>query len=133
MIVTRRSITIGAGALIFPALPLAAASPDFSKWWPQFQSAVARSDAHAVAQGAHFPMQWENGPIREINSQSDLINGFAKYLTPEIRKVIATKKPEKSGYGEYTVTWKARGDEYSLIFTPAGSTFVLNGLTEGPP
>ncbi len=81
-----------------------------------------------------FPQPWENGPaIREIKSAADLAARFDAYLTPEIKKQIATKKPQRLPNGNYIVTWHARGNEYSLHFTPAGSAFALNGLGEGPP
>jgi hypothetical protein len=112
---------------------VAAADADFWKWWPRFQAAVARSDAKAVAAGAHFPLQWENGPIRDIKSQADFDKRFEVYFTPEIRKMVATKKPEDSGYGQFAITWKARGNEYSLILRPEGGTYILEALTEGPP
>lgn len=112
---------------------LFAADADFAKWWPRFQAAVAKGDAKAVMEGSKFPMQWENGPVREIKTSSELVQHFDVYFTPEIRKAIANKKPEKSGYGEYDVTWKARGNEYSIFFKPEGAGYVLGGLTEGPP
>jgi len=31
------------------------------------------------------------------------------------------------------IVWHARGNEYSLHFTPAGDGFALDGLGEGPP
>ena len=113
-----------------------AQSPDaaFQKWWPGFQSAVAKHDAKAVAQGMRFPQPWENGPaIREIKTAADLTARFDVFLTPEIKKEIATKKPERLPNGNYIIIWHARGNEYSLHFTPAGSAFALDGLGEGPP
>ncbi len=113
-----------------------AQNPDaaFQKWWPGFQSAIAKHDAKAVAEGMRFPQPWENGPaIREIKSAADLTTRFDVYLTPEIKKQIATKKPERLPNGNYIIVWHARGNEYSLHFTPAGSAFALDGLGEGPP
>jgi len=112
---------------------LFAADADFAKWWPQFQAAVARGDAKTVVEGSKFPMQWENGPVREIKSSSELMQRFDVYFTPEIKKAIAHTKPVKSGNGEFDVTWKARGNEYSIFFKPVGNGYVLGGLTEGPP
>ena len=112
-----------------------AQTPDaaFQKWWPGFQTAIAKHDAKAVAEGMRFPQPWENGPaIREIKSAADLTARFDAYLTPEIKKQIATKKPERLPNGNYIVIWHARGNEYSLHFTPAGSAFALDGLGEGP-
>jgi hypothetical protein len=119
-------------AVVFAA---AAQSPDaaFQKWWPTFQSAVAKRDTAAVAQGMRFPQPWENGPaIREIKSAANL-SRFDAYLTPEIKKQIARKKPERLPNGNYIIVWHARGNEYSLHFTPLGSAFALDGLGEGPP
>jgi hypothetical protein len=106
---------------------------DFARWWPGFQAAVSRSDAQAVARQAHFPLDWENGKTREIKTEADLLKSFDLYFTPEIRKIIATKKPETLPTGTYIITWKARGNEYSLYFKPDGAAFVLDGLSEGPP
>ena len=113
-----------------------AQNPDaaFQKWWPGFQSAVAKHDAKAVAEGMRFPQPWENGPaVREIKSAADLTARFDGYLTPEIKKQIASKKPERLPNGNHIIIWHARGNEYSLHFTPAGTGFALDGLGEGPP
>ena len=106
----------------------------FRKWWPGFQAAVANHDVKAVARGMRFPQPWENGPaIREIKSEGDLTARFDVFLTPEIKKQIAGKKPERLPNGNYMIVWHARGNEYSLHFTPAGDGFALDGLGEGPP
>jgi hypothetical protein len=106
----------------------------FRKWWPGFQAAVAKHDAKAVARDMRFPQPWENGPaIREIKSETDLTARFDVFLTPEIKKQIATKRPERLPNGNYIIIWHARGNEYSLHFTPAGDGFALDGLGEGPP
>ena len=106
----------------------------FRKWWPGFQAAVAKHDAKAVARGMRFPQPWENGPaIREIKSDADLTGRFDAFLTPEIQKQIATKRPGRLPNGNYMIVWHARGNEYSLYFTPAGDGFALDGLGEGPP
>lgn len=103
-------------------------------WWPGFQSAVARRDPKAVAHGATFPMGWENGLIRKINTEAELINHFDTDFTAEIRGKVASLKPVRLPSGSYILTWKARGNEYSLYVKPAGSgAFVLDGLSEGPP
>jgi hypothetical protein len=119
-------------ALVFQAAP-AAQNADFAKWWPQFQSAVAKGDFDAVAQGVTFPLYWENGAIREIKSAADLKFRFNSYFTAEIKKMVATKKPERLPTGFYIITWKARGNEYSILFKPQGNTFALDSLAEGPP
>ena len=115
-------------------LLLAATAPaaDFGKWWPGFKAAVARSDAKAVAQMTRFPLSWENGPIREIRSEDEFVRGFDKYFTPEIRNAIARGKPEELPDGTYLLTWKARGNEYSLYFKPESSGYRLDALSEGP-
>ena len=106
----------------------------FRKWWPAFQAAVARQDANTVGQGMRFPQPWENGPkLREIKSQADLTARFNAFFTPEIRKQIASHKPERLPNGNYLIVWHARGNEYSLNFTPRGGAFALDGLGEGPP
>ena len=104
----------------------------FAKWWPQFQAAVAARDAKTVARGAHSPMDWENGPIRQIKSEADLVEHFDTYFTPEIRKAVAAGKPERLPNGIYSITWKARGNEYSMYFEASGGGFVLQALSEGP-
>jgi hypothetical protein len=60
------------------------------------------------------------------------LKGFDTYFTAEIRKAIATGKPDRLPDGTYTITWKARGNEYSLYFKPQGSGFLLDALSEGP-
>jgi hypothetical protein len=117
-------------ALVLCAALLAAA--DFAGWWPGFQSAAARRDAKAIAGMAHFPLSWENGTIREIKSEADFLKSFDLYFTAEIRRAIATKKPERLPNGSYMLTWHAHGNEYSLYFKPEGAAFVLDGLSEGP-
>jgi hypothetical protein len=114
-------------------LPQIGAQDVFAKWWPQFQSAVTRREIKTIAQGVEFPLNWENGPTRNIKTEADLTNRFDFYFTAEIRKVIATKKPERLPNGIYSITWKARGNEYALYFKPRGSVFTLDGLSEGPP
>jgi hypothetical protein len=106
----------------------------FRKWWPQFQAAVAKHDAKAVARGMYFPQPWENGPaIREIKSEVELTARFDVFLTPEIKKQIATRRPERLPNGKYIIIWHARGNEYSVHFTLVGDGFALDGLGEGPP
>jgi hypothetical protein len=59
-----------------------------------------------------LPQPWEDGPaIREIKSPSDLTARFDAYLTPEIKKQIATQKPERLPNGNYIIIWHARGNE----------------------
>src|ERR1022692_1365366 len=81
----------------------------FQKWWTGFQSAVAQHDAKSVAQGMRFPQPWENGPaIREIKSAADLAARFDAFFTPEIKKQIAGKKPQRLPNGNYMIVWHAR-------------------------
>jgi hypothetical protein len=119
-------------AVLFQATP-ATTNADFAKWWSQFQAAVAKRDIAAVAQGAAFPLNWENGPIRDIKSLADFKARFDAYFTPEIKKMVATKKPERLPNGSYIITWKARGNEYSIMFRAQGAVFALDSLSEGPP
>ena len=118
-------------ALLF-LLAATAPAADFGKWWPGFKAAVARDDAKAVAQMTRFPLSWENGTIREIRSEAEFVQGFDKYFTAEIRKAIASGKPEELPDGAYILTWKTRGNEYSLYFKPESSGYRLDALSEGP-
>ncbi len=109
------------------------AAPDFGAWWTKFQTAVAAPDVQAVDHGAKFPMSWENGPVRQIKTESEFTTRFDAYITPEIRNAIAKTKPERLPNGTYILTWKARGNEYSLYFALRGEAYALDGLSEGPP
>ena len=119
-------------ALLFASSALGT-DADFYKWWPHFQAAVAKGDAHEVSERARFPMSWENGKTRAIRTRTELTGRFDFYFTPEIRKAVGRGKPERLPTGEYILTWKARGNEYSLYFDAEGEGFRLNGLSEGPP
>jgi hypothetical protein len=114
------------------AFGLFAADEGFAKWWPRFQSAVKSGDGKAVAVDAKFPMQWENGPVREIATQAEFVRRFDSYFAADMKHAVATAKPVQIPDG-YMITWKARGNEYSLYFKPSGAGFALNGLSEGPP
>jgi hypothetical protein len=113
-----------------PALAKAAAA--FAIWWKPFQEAVVKQDAASVSKGAKFPMQWENGPTREIQVATAIQARFAFYFTADIRSVIASQTPVLSKEGA-SITWKARGNEYSLYFKDRGTGWALDGLSEGPP
>jgi hypothetical protein len=131
---TSKKSKFGFLALLLALAPQAGAQDrSFTKWWPQFQAAVARRDAKTVAQGVGFPLNWEDGPTRNIKTEADLASRFDFYFTTSIKKIIATKKPELLPTGVYSITWKARGNEYSLYFKPQASGFALDGLSEGPP
>ena len=119
-------------ALLLLASAAYPADDGFAKWWPRFQAAVKSGDAKTVAAGAPFPMHWENGPVRDIESEAEFVRGFDTYFTSDMKRAVATKKADKIPDG-YMITWKARGNEYSLYFKPSGGGFVLNGLSEGPP
>jgi len=127
-----RIIGLLALAAIAVQMPRANAA-DFTKWWPQFRASVARRDIPAVAEGASFPIAWENGPTRKIASLADLKARFDDYFTSEITNVIATKKPQRLANGFYIITWQARGNEYSIMFKPVGAAFAPDSLSEGPP
>ena len=118
--------------LLVASAVCAFADDGFAKWWPQFQAAVAKGDAAAIIEGSKFPMQWENGPVRAIKSREDFVARFATYFTADMRRAVAREKPVNVPEG-YMITWRARGNEYSLYFHPAGAKFVLAGLSEGPP
>lgn len=110
------------------------AADHFTDWWNQFRISTAKNDAKAVAAGVQFPISWENGKIRDIESLEEFTQRFPRYFSPEIMQIIATKKPERLPTGTYSITWKARGNEYSIYFKPGpGKTFILDGLSEGPP
>jgi hypothetical protein len=111
----------------------AIAAGAFAKWWPQFQTAVAASNVKAVSEGVQYPLNWENGKIREIKSQDEFAEKFDRYFTPEIKKIVAARKPERLPNGSYSITWKARGNEYSIYFRAVDGAFALDGLSEGPP
>jgi len=110
------------------------AGDHFTEWWTQFRAITAKSDAATVAAGVKFPIPWENGKIRDIKSLEDFSQNYTHYFTPEITKIVVTKKPERLPNGIYSITWKARGNEYSIYFKPGpDKTFILDGLSEGPP
>src|SRR5258708_6723101 len=111
-------------AILLSCAASAQPGPEFAKWWPGFQAAVAKRDAHTVAQGVRFPLDWENGPrIRQTQSESDLAGHFNAYFTSEIKKQIAGGKPERLPNGNYLIVWDARGNEYSLNFGPDSAGF----------
>src|SRR5689334_6295232 len=86
----------------------------FLVWWRQFQTAVSQKDVATVTKGSRFPMQWENGPTREVKATADFSMRFDFYFTPEIKRMISTRFPVAEGRDSRTITWKARGNEYSL-------------------
>lgn len=130
----RKLVCLAAVTAVSSLLARADDRADFAKWWPSFQMAVVNHDVSAIAKGVKFPLNWENGKIREVKSEGDLKKNFDAYFTAEIQKLIATRKPERYPNGVFNITWKARGNEYSVYFKPStAGTFVLDGLSEGPP
>jgi hypothetical protein len=109
------------------------ADDGFLKWYKQFQSAVARDDGNAVAEGSEFPMLWEFGPVRKIEAKAALVGRFDSYFTADVKKAVAAGKPDRLPNGMYCITWKARGNEYSMYFKVIGGRFALDSLSEGPP
>jgi hypothetical protein len=105
----------------------------FSEWWPKFQSAVKKGDAAVVAAKIQYPMQWENGATRDVKTPDEFLGHFHSYITSEIKRIVAAKRPVKEDNFTYTITWKARGNEYCLYFKDRGHGFALDGLSEGPP
>ena len=124
-----------ASLLVFTVLTHQSFAADhFTDWFTQFRISTAKSDAKAISAGVKFPIPWENGKIRDIKTLEDFTQNFSRYFTPEIRKIVATMKPERLPTGTYSITWKARGNEYSIYFKPGPEkTFILDGLSEGPP
>jgi hypothetical protein len=123
-------------ALVFVTAVCSAQPPkaDWNKFWPQFQSAVARKDAKAVAGMMQFPLDWELGKVRKIQSAADFVANFDRYFPADLIAAVATKKPILDPGGEYTVSWKAHGDECTLFFKDNHQgAFVLEALSEGPP
>ncbi len=119
-------------ALLLACVAAFGADDGFAKWWPQFQAAAAKGDAKAITEGSKFPMQWELKAVREIKTREDFVAHFAAYFTADMKRAVASAKPVAIPEG-YMITWHARGDEYSLYFHPAGRSFALSGLSEGPP
>jgi hypothetical protein len=117
--------------LVSLSFSAAGADEEFTRWWPQFQAAAAKGDATAVSERSKFPMDWENGPVRKIETRQDFIARFNTYFTADMKHAVASRKPVAIP-GGYMITWKARGNEYSLHFRPAPRAYALSGLSEGP-
>jgi hypothetical protein len=120
-------------ALALLCLTPLAAQDTFTPWWKQFQTAVAKRDTTTITKGAKFPMQWENGPTRDIRAVTAFAARFDFYFTTDIKNIIASRTPVQAGKDGYSITWKARGNEYSLYFKNRGAGWALDGLSEGPP
>lgn len=109
-----------------------AADDGFAAWWLQFQAAVSKNDAKALASLSHFPMDWELGKVRKVQTEADFIEHFRSYFPADMRRAVAQAKPQAIPDG-YMITWKARGNEYSLYFRKISGRFALSALSEGPP
>ena len=66
-------------------------------------------------------------------SAADFARRFGFYFTADIQRSIASRKPMQEGRDTFIITWKARGNEYSLYFKDGGQGWALDGLSEGPP
>jgi hypothetical protein len=131
VLLSRRGVFFLGLGLILPRIAMAAG--DFAAWWPKFQAAVAKRDKEALAGMARFPMDWENGKLRKIESKEVFLAKFPAVITPELAKAVAQVQPQALPDGIYSITWRARGDEYSLYFEPGeGGEFFLHALSEGP-
>lgn len=119
--------------MLVPVVAQDKGSSAFAPWWKQFQAAVVNRDAATVSKGAKFPMQWENGPTRDIQKPTAIAARFDFYFTADIKNIVATRMPVQEGKDAYLITWKARGNEYSLYFKDRGTGWALDGLSEGPP
>jgi hypothetical protein len=133
----RSSLIRARGARFFALALLAAAAiaadDGFAKFWPQFQAVVAKNDAKSIIQGVQFPLEWELGKVRKIDSNADFLSHFSAYFTADMRRAVATQKPVSIPDAKYMITWHARGNEYSMYFKSQGGTWALVGLSEGPP
>jgi hypothetical protein len=108
------------------------ADDGFAKWWPEFKSSVTKSDAKAMVHGSTFPMEWELGKVRKIDTEADFILHFNTYFMADMRRAVLTQKPIAIPGNKYMILWHARGDEYSLYFKSRGGSWALDGLSEGP-
>ena len=119
-------------ALLLTAVA-AQADDGFAKWYQRFQNAVAKGNAEAATELAEFPMDWEYGATRKIPARAVLVGRFDFYFTADIKQAVATKKPERISNGQYIITWKARGNEYSMYFKrlDAEAFAILSDLRDG--
>ena len=119
--------------LVFAAPLLSAADDGFAKWWPEFKSAVAQNAAKTVVKGSQFPMDWELLKVRKLTSEADFVAHFSAYFPADMKRAVATQKPEAIPGDQYMITWHARGNEYSLYFKKFSAGWALYALSEGPP
>jgi len=123
---------------VFVGAPIASAAdkgdPVFTKWWQKFQTAVARHDVRAIDKGVEFPMDWQISPdVRAVRSESDFAANFGIFFTPDVTKNVAAAKPEKLPNGNYAITWKTDGADYTMTFRFYGGTYALDSLIQGHP
>ena len=108
--------------------------PAFAKWWQKFQLAVMRRDIRGIDKGVEFPLDWQVSPeVRAVRSESDFAANFQLFFTPDVIKNVAAGKPEKLANGNYAVTWKANGKDYSLNIRFYNGVYAMESLIEGPP
>ena len=115
------------------AIVVAGADDGFAKWWPEFKAAAAKNDAKAIVKGAAYPMDWELGKTRRIESEADFLAHFSAYFTADMRAAVASQKPVSIPGDQYMITWHARGNEYSMYFKSSRGAWALYALSEGPP
>ena len=120
-------------ALLLFAISAFGADDGFAKFWTEFKATVARNDAKGIVRGVEYPLDWELGKVRKVTSEADFVAHFSSYFTADMRKAIATGKPELVPGNQYLLIWHARGNEYSFHFLAKNGTYVLFALAEGPP
>ena len=130
-----RAIRNTAALLVLTAASFAQSpSIDWTKWWPQFQAAVAKHDPQAVAKMMKFPVDWELGKVKKIQTEADFIANYDRYMPADLVKAVATVTPTPDPGGMYTVDWKAHKDECTLFFRKDPKAgWVVDALSEGPP
>lgn len=108
--------------------------PVFTKWWQKFQLAVMRRDIRGVDKGVEFPMDWQiTSDVRAVRSESDFAANFGIFFTPDVIRNVAAGKPEKRPNGNYAITWKTDGKDYTMTFRFYAGTYALDSLVEGHP
>jgi len=108
--------------------------PAFAKWWQKFQLAVMRRDIRGIDKGVEFPLDWQVGPeVRGVRSESDFAANFQLFFTSDVIKNVAAGKPEKLPNGNYAITWKANGKDYTLNIRFYNGVYAMESLIEGRP
>ena len=106
----------------------------FTKWWQKFQLAVMRRDIRAIDKGVEFPMDWQiTSDVRAVRSESDFAANFGIFFTPDVIKNVAAAKPDKLPNGNYVITWKTDGEDYTMTFRFYGGTYALDSLIDSHP